>query len=165
VSERARGLGPTLAALAASVVLAIVYLAAGGASYEPREVADPCDPRPLEPAEGVEGQLQQLALSGLDGAACSLQVTREDLVLALADPKSRERFLDEHYVSDETLEEAVRSGLQRALDDAERTGEISGIEATLFQEAIDAAPVSAVVDLLQSEPGRKGLELLGGVIG
>jgi hypothetical protein len=165
MSAGERRLAPVLAALAVVGALVGVYLAEGGASYKPLEVADPCDPRQLEPAEGIEGQLQQVALSGLDGAACSLQVTREDLVLALADPQSRARFLDEHYVSDETLEEAVRSGLQRALDDAERTGRISGIEATLFQEAIDAAPVSVIVDLLQSEPGQEGLDLLGGLLG
>jgi hypothetical protein len=165
MSERWRQFAPGLAALAVAGALVGVYLAAGGASYKPPDVANPCDPRPLAPAAGLDGQLQQVALSGLDGAACSLQVTREDLVLALADPESRQRFLDEHYVSDETLEEAVRAGLQRALDDAERTGELSGIEATLLQETIDAAPLGAVVDLLQSEAGQEGLELLGGILG
>lgn len=165
MSERRRRLGPALAALAVAGTLVGVYLAEGGGSYAPREVADPCQPRPLGPVEGIEGQIQQVALSGLDGAACSLQVTREDLVIALADPEQRRLFLDEHYVSDESLEEAVRAGLQRALDDAEGAGTISGIEATLFQEAIDAAPLSALVDLLQSEAGQEGLELLGGFLG
>jgi hypothetical protein len=165
MSGRVGLLAPVLAALAVAVALVGIYLAEGGASYKPLEVADPCDPRAIEPTEGIEGQVQQLALSGLDGAACTLQVTREELVLALADPEQRERFLDEHYVSDETLESAVRAGLQRALDDAERTGAVSGIEATLLQQAIDAAPLSALVDLLQSEAGQEGLEALGGLIG
>jgi hypothetical protein len=165
VSSQGGRFAPVLAALAVAVALVGVYIADGGASYKPLEVADPCDPRPIEPTEGIEGQVQQLALSGLDGAACTLQVTREELVLALADSEQRERFLDEHYVSDETLESAVRAGLQRALDDAERTGEVSGIEAALLQQAIDAAPLSALVDLLQSEAGQEGLEALGGLIG
>jgi hypothetical protein len=137
-------------ALAACAVVLGAYLALGGASYKPAEVADPCEPRPIAEPEGTEAILQQVALSALDGAACELQVTREDLIAALADPDVRTRFLDERQIPDEQLEAAVRAGLERAYDDAVRVGAIDGIEAFLLEQAIERVPLDVIVDIAQS---------------
>jgi hypothetical protein len=145
----------------ASVVLLGLYIGLGGASYAPMRVADPCDERALEAPEGLEMTLQQLALSALDGAACELRITREDLVLALADPEGRARYLDEREISDETLEAAVRGGLERAYDDAVRLGTIDGLEAFLVEQAIEHAPLDVLVDIAQSESGQEAAALLG----
>jgi hypothetical protein len=149
----------TVTVFACIVVLGL-YIGFGGASYAPAKVADPCDPRPIEAPEGIEATLQQLALSALDGAACELRITREDLVLSLADPEGRARFLDERQISDETLEAAVRGGLQRAYDDAVRVGEIGGIEAFVLGQAIDRVPIDLLVDIAQSESGQEAAALL-----
>lgn len=151
------------ASVAAALVLVVTYLALGGGGYRPLEVADPCDPRPLTPAEGFEGLAQQVALSGLDGAACELRVTREDLALALAGAESRRRFAREHRIGDERLEAAVRSGLRRAVADAERTGAVSGIEASLLGAAVEGLPVGVLIDVV-----RGGIDLsdaIGGLPG
>ena len=113
--------GPATLAVAIAVSLALIgtYLALGGASYKPVEVADPCKPRPIEKPQGGGEVLQQVALSALDGAACELGVSREDLTLALADRNSRDRFLREHGVTDQAFEQALRAGLLRAVDDAQ----------------------------------------------
>jgi hypothetical protein len=144
-----------------SVCLLGLYIGLGGASYAPMEVADPCEERPLEAPEGIEATVKQLALSALDGAACELQVTREDLVLSLADPEERAAFLDEREISDETLEAAVRGGLQRAYDDAVEVGAISGLEAVFIGEAIQRVPVDVLVDIAQSETAQEAAALLG----
>jgi len=87
-----------LAALAASVALVAVYLAAGGSDYEPTPVAGPCEPREWRSPEGVEESAEQFALSALDGAACELGVSRETLAVALATPDAREEFAAEYGI-------------------------------------------------------------------
>ena len=101
------------------------------------------------------GDLQQLALSALDGAACELQVTREDLVLSLADPEGRAAFLDEREISDETLEAAVSGGLQRAYDDAVAVGAIDGLEAIVIGEAIQRVPWTCSSTSPSRRPARR----------
>ena len=71
-------------ATVAAVALVVAYLALGGASYAPAKVADPCATRDWREPQGVEEVAEQIALSGLDGAACELDVSREEMVLALA---------------------------------------------------------------------------------
>lgn len=156
-----RGAQALTIAIVLSVALIGLYIGLGGASYDPAEVADPCEPRPLSQPEGIEATVQQLALSALDGAACELRITREDLVLTLADPEGRAAFLDERRISDETLETAVRSGVERAYEDAVEVGAIDGLEALVIGEAIQRIPLDLLVDIAQSETGQEVAELLG----
>lgn len=160
-----RGAQAMTVALVASVALLGAYLGLGGASYQPREVADPCDERALTAPEGIEETVQQLALSALDGAACELRVTREDLLLSLADPEARDAYLDERQISDETLEAAVRSGLDRAYQDAIATGAIGGLEQIIIGQAIERVPVDLLVDIAQSETAQEAAALLGDLAG
>ena len=44
----------------------------------------------------LQAVLEQVALSALDGAACELGTSREELVLALRDEKSLDAFAAEH---------------------------------------------------------------------
>jgi hypothetical protein len=136
------------AALAASVPAA--YLALGGGSYEPSSVRNPCAPRSWRKPGGVEAVAQQIALSALDGAACHFGVSRETLTLALATSSSRARFARAHHVDDHELGNAVRRGLERSLDDAERAGAISGFRATALRFAIENVPVEQLAKLVQT---------------
>lgn len=140
------------------VALLGTYLALGGASYKPLEVANPCEPRP-ESTREARSLTESLALSALDGAACSLRVTREELALAIASPEARAEFAQTYNISDESLDTALEAALQRAIDDAEDDGRISVIEATLLREAADTIPVGLVIDALQSSTGRSALEV------
>ena len=74
---------PLLGALAVSAVVVGAYAALGGASYKPTPVANPCVKREWR-SGGLQTVLEQVVLSAADGAACSLGVSREDLVLAIA---------------------------------------------------------------------------------
>jgi hypothetical protein len=151
-----------VAVVASSLALIGGYLALGGGSYQPAEVANPCEPRaPAAEPEGIDEVVQQLAISALDGAACELRVTREDLLAALADPERRELFLDENRISDATLEAAVRAGLDRAYDDAVAAGRLDGLDAVLIGEAIELVPVSVLVDIAQSETAQDAAAALG----
>jgi len=141
----------------AAVALLITYLALGGGSYKPLEVADPCKPRPLPPAEGLEEVSQQLLLSALDGAACRLRVTREELALAVASEDARERFAREHRIRETTVEDAVRRGLERAVVDAERAGRLSGGQASLLRGAVAALPIGTLIEAFRTGKGLLGV--------
>jgi len=144
-------------ALTVAVCAAVLgtYLALGGADYKPSAVADPCEPREIDWPDGTELVLEQIGKSALDGAACELQVTREDLLIALADPETRADFLDERQISDSELEAALRGGLERAHDDAVEAGALSGIPEFLIAQVIEHAPLEVIVDIAQSETGQE----------
>ena len=92
VSAKASGGCWSIGAVVASLVLVGAYLAAGGSSYEPEKVQDPCKPRPWSNPQSLGQIANQFTISALDGAACQLGVTRETLARALATPEGRERF-------------------------------------------------------------------------
>lgn len=143
------------AALGASVP--VTYLALGGGSYEPSSVRNPCAPRSWRNPGGLEAVAQQIALSALDGAACHFGVSRETLTIALATSSSRARFARAHHVDSHELENAVRRGLERAVDDAERAGAISGFRATALRFAAEHVPVEQLANLVETVQSLPGL--------
>ncbi|HJS93736.1 MAG TPA: hypothetical protein VJ741_05690, partial [Solirubrobacteraceae bacterium] len=64
-------------------------LAAGGWSYGAARTQDPCAPRTLHVGGGLDGFAQRAANHVLDGAACRLGTSREQLVLDAARTGSR----------------------------------------------------------------------------
>jgi hypothetical protein len=156
------GRGLVLAALTASAALVIAYLVAGGGDYEPTAVADPCAPREWRDPEGVEEAAEQFTLSALDGAACELQVSRETLAVALATPESRAEFAAEHGIDDGELEAAVRAGVVRAIDDAERADALAPLVADGLRLVAARLPVDEGIALI--EDASQLFDGAGGVI-
>jgi hypothetical protein len=144
-----RGL-PLLLAVAASGLVVGTYAALGGASYEPTPVADPCVVREWRNPNDLESVLEQVALSALDGAACTLGVSREDLVLALKDEGSLDDFARQHGISRAEAETAVREGLERAVDDAQAAGALPDFVASLARRAIESVESWRLLDALQT---------------
>jgi hypothetical protein len=138
-----------VAAVAASALLIVAYMLAGGGSYEPTAVADPCEAREWREPEGVEESAQQFALSALDGAACELGVSREALAVALATPESRAEFATRYGIDDAELEAAVRAGVQRGIDDAEAAGALSPLAADGLRIVAARLPVDEAVALIE----------------
>lgn len=136
-------------AIVASLALVAVYLAAGGSSYAPAKVQDPCQQRPWRDPESIEQIAEQFSLSALDGAACELGVSRETLARALATPRSRERFTQRYGIGDAELARAIRAGLLRAVDDAERAGALSPFLATPLRETLRRIPIDQAIELIQ----------------
>ena len=135
-------------AAVASIALVAAYLAAGGASYEPTPVADPCEPREWRAPEGADEAVEQFTLSALDGAACELQVSRETLAVALATEEGRQEFAASYGVDDAELEAAVHAGLARAVDDAERAGALDPLIASGLRAAVTNLPVDEAIALI-----------------
>ena len=137
-------------AIVISLALVGVYVAAGGASYTPEKSRNPCDPRPWhENSGGLEGLAEEFTLSALDGAACQLGVTREQLARALATKENRERFSKRFHIDDEKLSKAIRAGLLRAIDDAEEHGRLNGIIAAPLRATVENIPLEQGIELVQ----------------
>jgi len=166
VSEGARKEGRisgaflVVAAIAASLVLVGAYLAAGGSSYEPEQVKDPCQPRQWTDPQGLQELAQQFSLSALDGAACQLEVSRETLARALATPAARERFTERFGITDAKLAQAIRAGLIRAVDDAEEAGALSPLIGVPLRETLQRIPLEQAIEIV-----NEARTLLGNVEG
>jgi hypothetical protein len=137
----------------AAAVLIAVELANGALDYGEQSVADPCEPRPTFPGEGFQATVQRIVLDGLDGAACELNTTREELVLSLDPELGRDVEWDR-----ETLERAVRAGLLESIDDAEARDSIGGLEARILREVVERAPLDWLI-----QGGSSLADLLGGI--
>jgi hypothetical protein len=149
VNAAARGNALVGVAVVASLALVLSYLAAGGSSYAPATVQDPCQDRPWRDPEGLQQIAEQFSLSALDGAACELGVSRETLARALATPASRERFTERYDISDAELARAIRAGLLRAIDDAERAGAIPPFLGTPLRSTVRQIPIDQAIELIQ----------------
>jgi hypothetical protein len=140
-------------ASAAASGLVALYLALGGASYAPAKVADPCAPRDWTEPRSLQEVGNQVVLSVLDGAACQLGVSREEIVLAFESERTLERFGREHGVTENDLEELARAGLERAIADAERAGALTPRLAKLARDVADNILRGLLADLLDRAPG------------
>jgi hypothetical protein len=146
---RDRGFVLVAGSAVASVLLVGIYLAAGGSSYAPEKTQDPCKPRPWRNPEGLQEIAQQFSLSALDGAACQLGVSRETLARALATPEARERFSKRYGIGDAELAKAIRAGLLRAVNDAERAGALNPFIAGPLRETVRGIPLPEAIRLIR----------------
>ena len=136
------------AAAAVSLALVAAYLALGGASYAPAKVADPCASRDWRDPGGLSEVAEQIVLSALDGAACELGASREDVVLAFDSRDELERFARQHGIDDDELDEVVRSGLLRAIDDAEQAEALDSGIADQLRSVVRRISVGSLLGLL-----------------
>jgi hypothetical protein len=124
---------PLISVLLVAAVLG-VQVAAGGGHYVPRRPANPCTPRPIPPIQPqLEPLAEQIVLLGLDSAACRLGISRERLVLALADT----RTLDPRAPA------ALKAGLRDAVDRLDREGRLPKV-SRLLPDALDQAGLPGI---------------------
>jgi hypothetical protein len=119
----------------AAAVLVGVEFAMGAAHTGDVHLADPCKPR-----EFRGDVVQRIVLDGLDGAACRLHVSREELVLSLGSGSPFHRRWDK-----KTIEVAVRAGLLRSVDEAERRGDIPPLLAEPVRKLIRTVPLDKLI--------------------
>lgn len=143
-----RGTLLVVSAILSSLVLVGAYLAAGGSSYEPEKVKNPCEPREWTDPQGLQELAQQFSLSALDGAACQLGVSRERLARALASPRARERFTKRFDITDAKLAWAIRAGLIRAVDDAEEAGALSPLIGIPLRQTLQRIPLDQAIEII-----------------
>lgn len=167
-SGRRLGYVVLFGSILASILLCGAYIGFGGLDYRPSGGTDPCAPRPWGSPRGLEETAERFSLAAIDGASCELGVNREQLIRALAGDRSRERFAADHGLTEAEIEDALRAGLLRATDDAERGGALSGLAATGARLAIKVMPMSVMVALIDNASslfGRGYLDSFDGVLG
>ncbi len=124
---------PLIAVLLVAPVLG-VQIAAGGGDYVPRAPANPCTPRPIAPIQARLGPLAaEIVLLGLDNAACRLGISRERLVLALAEGRSL----------NPRAPAALKTGLQEAVGRLDRESRLPKV-SQLLPDALDQAGLPAI---------------------
>ena len=120
--------------------MASATFAAGARDFAEREYVAPCD-APADPfpqGSGIDGTLQRIALSAINGAACELGTGREELVLSF-EPHSG--FGPEVTWTQDALEDAIQSGLVRAIEDADERDTLPGIVARGLAFVVERAPL------------------------
>jgi len=125
---------PLIAVVLVAAVLGI-QVAAGGGHYAPLRPANPCTPRPVPPIPAqLEPLAEQIVLLGLDSAACRLGISRERLVLALADTRT----------PNPQTTAALKAGLAEAVDRLDREGRLPKV-SQLLPQALDQASLPGIV--------------------
>ncbi len=128
---------PLVAVLLVALVLG-AQVAAGGGDYVPRQPADPCTARAIPPIPAqLESVSERIVLLGLDSAACRLGISRERLVLDLADARSL----------DPAAPAALKAGLVDAVDRLDRENRLPKV-SQLLPEALGQADLPGIVKTL-----------------
>ena len=140
-----------IALLASGAVLVGVELARGALDQPSPKIANPCQPREGR-SGGIDATIQRIVLDGLDGAACRLHTTREELVLSIGGGSLAPRQWDEH-----TVEVALRAGLLQSVDAAEQRGDVPSFLAPALRGLVERAPLDKLL-----RGGFSLSDLLGG---
>ena len=120
-----------------------------GTSYEPSPVADPVRRAPRRETSATGERLELVLLAAADETACALGVSREELVLALRSVDELERARRQEGRSRDELEKALRAGLVRAVDEAEREGLIGETTASAPPFAAERLPLGLLLSVLR----------------
>jgi hypothetical protein len=126
--------------LAAAALIA-VELGLGAVGFGEKRLADPCTAKPHVSEGGIFGSVdaavQRFGLSALNGAACSLHASREELVLSFAPALGQKKV----RWTRQTIETALRSGMRRAAHDVAGGGLLGDALAFVLDNAI-ARPIA-----------------------
>ncbi|HET7759707.1 MAG TPA: hypothetical protein VFK62_07270 [Gaiellaceae bacterium] len=125
--------------LLAGVALVGVELGLGALDEPSPKIANPCQPRGGRTG-GIDTTIQRIVLDGLDGTACRLHTTREELVLSIGGGSEAPRHWDEH-----TVEVALRAGLLRSVDAAVQRGDVPGFLAPALRGLVERLPLQKLI--------------------
>jgi hypothetical protein len=140
---------PLLVAVGLVAAVVVPYLALGGGRFEPTPVADPCETRERPDADGLGATIERIALRAVDGVACELGVSREELVLALRDEDALDDFAREQEIDRSELEDAITAGLVRAVDQAAEEDALPSFVAPLVRRAAESVPPWLILETLE----------------
>lgn len=139
-SRVALSLAVLVAIVLGALALLVVELANGGAGGVAPAIVKPCGERPPFEGNGIDATVQRVVLEGLDGAACKLDTSREELVLSLSPASRGSRRWDRH-----TIEVAVRGGLMHAIDAEAQQGNIPTLLVPLLHRLVQSAPLDTLI--------------------
>ncbi len=123
--------------LAAAAAFLILEISLGAVHFGELKLADPCTSKPAFSGGGIDGEIQKFALSGLNGAACKLHTTREELVLSFVPAAGTKRVRWDR----KTIDDALKSGFEQAFKDTEHRG-VAGFVIGHILEVVVGAPLN-----------------------
>jgi hypothetical protein len=130
-----------LVLLAAAVALIAVELGMGAIDAGEAKLANPCTTKPHLSEGGflgsVDAAVQRVALSGLNGAACSLHTSREELVLSFSPAPGARKV----RWTQGTIRRALRGGIDKAVHDTAGSGPLADALAFVLREVL-ADPIA-----------------------
>jgi len=127
--------------LGAAMALIVVELSIGAIGFGKPKLAEPCRAKPAFKGGGLDGEVQRFALSGLNGAACKLHTSREELVLSFVPAAGTKRVRWDRN----TIDAALKAGFQQAFDDTKQRG-IAGFIIGNILEVVLGAPLKYFLD-------------------
>lgn len=130
-----------LVLLALAAALLIVELSLGAIHFGQAKLADSCTSKPAFEGGGLDGEIQRFALSGLNGAACKLHTTREELVLSFVPAAGTKSVRWDRA----TIEAALRAGFHQAVKDTEDRG-VAGYIVGHILDVVIGAPLDYFLD-------------------
>src|SRR6185503_7632362 len=128
--------------LGAALALIVVEFSIGAIGFGKPKLAEPCRDQPAFKGGGLDGEIQRFALSGLNGAACRLHTTREELVLSFVPAAGTKSVRWDRP----TIEAALRGGFHQAIKDLEDRG-VAGLVVGHILEVIVEAPLDFLLDI------------------
>ena len=134
------------AAVAASLALAGAEVGLGAFTVGSVPPPHPCTKVVTVHSSGYVGydaKLQEIALQGLDRAACRLDTTPVKLALALQTPASRRRV-----ARGRNLQALFRKSLQQGVDIQRKAGHLNAVDAFLARQLVAHTPLSLVKRIL-----------------
>lgn len=128
--------------VAAAVALLVVEVSTGAIGFGKPRLADPCTDTPAFKGGGLDGEVQRFTLSGLNGAACRLHTTREELVLSFAPAAGSGRVRWDRP----PIDAALKAGFHQAFRDTEHRG-VAGYVIGHILEVVVGAPLEFFLDV------------------
>jgi hypothetical protein len=128
--------------LGAALALIVFELSTGAVSFGKPKLADPCRDKPAFNGGGLDGEVQRFALEGLNGAACRLHTTREELVLSFVPAAGTKSVRWDRP----TIEAALRAGFDQAIKDTEDRG-VAGYVVGHILDVVIGAPLDYFLDV------------------
>ena len=147
-----------LLALVLSGGLVAGFVALGGTDNLQSEQAaavDPCTTEVVaQQGDVMEAEASSILLTSLNTAACSLGVTREDLVLALGSGDGIDGAAQLLGVQPAALEDAVLGAIRETTDAEVAAGRLTPTTALAIQTLIDVVPPNQLLAAVRNEGGE-----------
>lgn len=142
-----------IAAIVLVCAVLVTQLAFGGDDFRPNRVPSACSQQPLGArTTDLDQVAQSVAILGLARAACTLGVSRDQLLLALPEQADRAALLRRAGHPETDLAPAIKEGLAHAVDRLAREGRLPSASALVQAYADQLGLPAFAIDALKGLP-------------
>ncbi|MGI9188323.1 MAG: hypothetical protein ACR2J9_12545 [Gaiellales bacterium] len=155
---RRAGLALVVLAAVVGAGLVVAFAALGGTdrlrSSQTAAVADPCTAQVVQAQGGsMDAEASTILLTSLNAAACSLRVSREDLVLALGSGEGVDGAARMLGVQPQSLQDSVMAAITKSVASESAAGRLTPTTALAIQTLVDVVPPAQLLAAVRNESG------------